>query len=119
MKKELSKKERHDLRTLASFVNVYCSQQHVESRSPFEFTIPGEEDIVPKNVDLCMACTKLLKYALSMRLRCPLDPKPMCKKCPDPCYRTEYREKIREVMKFSGMHLLKRGRIDLIYHYFR
>ena len=47
------------------------------------------------------------------------DPKPMCKKCETQCYHGEYRAKIREVMKFSGMHLIKHGRVDMLYHYFR
>ena len=57
----------------------------------------------------------MLKYGLTMRLRCPHEPKPLCKKCSDPCYKPEYREKIREVMRFSGTYLVRRGRIDLIF----
>ncbi|HME44964.1 MAG TPA: nitrous oxide-stimulated promoter family protein [Syntrophorhabdales bacterium] len=49
----------------------------------------------------------------------PSDPKPMCKKCESQCYKGEYKARIREIMKFSGMRLVKRGRVDLLYHYFR
>jgi hypothetical protein len=41
----------------------------------------------------------------------------MCKKCHTQCYNRNYREKVREVMRFSGPYLIKRGRLDLIYHY--
>jgi hypothetical protein len=54
---------------------------------------------------------------LTMRIKCPHDPKPMCKKCVTQCYHGEYKTKIREVMKFSGMYLVKHGRLDLLYHY--
>jgi hypothetical protein len=119
MNKELASRERRDIRILARFVALYCRSHHRDDRSPFEFKAPGFEGLLEKPLQLCPNCAKLLKYGLTMRLRCPHTPKPMCKKCPDPCYRPEYRERIKEVMKFSGMYLLKRGRIDLMYHYFR
>jgi len=118
MNKVLANKEKHDIRTLARFLSVYCRSHHQE-RTPFEFKAPGFEDLFETLPELCPDCAKLLRYGVSMRLRCPHEPKPMCKKCPNPCYGPEYREKIRSVMRFSGMYLVKRGRIDLIYHYFR
>jgi hypothetical protein len=42
----------------------------------------------------------------------------MCKKCPAHCYAPGYRERIREVMRFSGQYLVKHGRLDLIVHYY-
>jgi len=54
-----------------------------------------------------------------MRLRCPHSPKPMCKKCFTPCYRDDYRSRIREIMKFSGIYLVKHGRLDMLYHYLK
>lgn len=118
MKRELAAKERHDIEVLGKFVEVYCRSHHKEDRAPFDFKVPGGGAFFSKLPILCPDCSKLLKYGLTMRLRCPQQPKPMCKKCPNPCYKPEYREKIREVMKFSGMYLVKRGRIDLMYHYF-
>jgi hypothetical protein len=52
-------------------------------------------------------------------LKCPHDPKPTCKKCKTQCYHGAYKSKIREIMKFSGMYLIKRGRLDILYHYLR
>jgi hypothetical protein len=118
MKRELSNKERHDLKTLAKFATVYCHAHHKGGQTPFDFQAPGFEGVL-RSLELCEDCAKLLRYGFTMRVRCPHDPKPMCKKCPDRCYKPEYRARIREVMKFSGMYLLKRGRVDLLFHYFR
>lgn len=117
MQKEIGDKEKRDIRTLAHFVALFCRSNHPEAKQIFRFRHPALAGIFDRPIELCPDCTKLLKYGLAMRLRCPLDPKPMCKKCPNPCYKPEYREKVREVMRFSGMHLIKRGRIDLLYHY--
>jgi hypothetical protein len=46
-----------------------------------------------------------------------LEPKPTCKKCEIHCYLPEQRGKIKEIMRHSGMALIKRGRFDLIFHY--
>jgi hypothetical protein len=118
VRRDPGKREIRDIRTLAKFITVYCRSHH-HNRKPFDFTAPGMEDLFKAPFALCEDCTKLLKYGLTMRLRCPYEEKPMCKKCTNPCYKLEYRNKIREVMKFSGIYLVKRGRIDLLYHYWR
>ncbi|UCD72415.1 MAG: nitrous oxide-stimulated promoter family protein [Syntrophobacterales bacterium] len=51
------------------------------------------------------------------RFRCPHNPKPMCKNCETPCSNQNYKGKLQEVMKCSGPYLIKRGRLDLLYHY--
>jgi hypothetical protein len=118
MQRVLSEKEKSDIATLARFVAIFCREKHQGVKTPFRFD--AAISLVAKgDLDLCADCAKLLKYGLTMRLRCPHDPKPMCKKCAKPCYRPEYREGVREVMKFSGMYLVKRGRLDLLYHYLK
>jgi len=118
-KEELPKTEKDDIRTLMKFVGIYCRENHDADKSPFSFKLFDIKDIEGKEILLCPDCTRLLTYGLTMRLKCPHDPKPMCKKCETQCYHGEYKSKIREVMKFSGMYLVKHGRIDLLYHYFR
>jgi len=115
----LSRNELKDIRTLMQFVSIFCRANHRSEKAHFEFRGIWPGDAGSRNVLLCPDCTRLLKYAIAMRLRCPYDPKPMCRKCPAHCYRADYREQIRRIMKFSGIYLVKRGRLDMLYHYFR
>ncbi len=77
------------------------------------------KQIEKKDVPVCRKCRTLLAYGIGMRLKCPHDPKPMCKKCETQCYEGDYRLKMREIMRFSGIYLVKHGRVDLLYHYFK
>jgi len=118
-KSGFSKKEKDDIRTLMKFVGIFCRENHPGEKAPFAFKLFDIKEIERKEISLCRDCTRLLTYGLTMRLKCPHDPKPMCKKCETQCYHGDYKSKIREVMKFSGMYVVKRGRVDLLYHYFR
>ena len=119
IKKEVSRKERSDIKTLTRFVAVFCREQHHGEKAPFAFKLLDVKEIDRTEISLCPDCLRLLTYGLTMRLKCPHDPKPMCKKCENPCYHGEYKAKIKEVMKFSGMVLVRHGRLDMLYHYFR
>ncbi len=108
---------RQDLRVLARMIRVYCQDKHdgVE-RSRVRFKGHHIEPIVGSDVVLCPACGKLLMHALMKRSMCPLDPKPSCKNCTEHCYHPAYRERIRDVMKYSGRKLVLSGRIDYLLH---
>ena len=116
---DFTPKEKSDIQTLMRFVEIYCREKHHREKSQFTFKALDITSIRKKNLMLCPVCSKLLRYGLTMRLRCPYDPKPMCKKCTTQCYKGEYKLKIREIMKFSGIYLVKHGRLDMLYHYFR
>jgi hypothetical protein len=118
-KVEISEKEKADIRTLMKFVAIFCREHHKAERAPFSFRNFDIKKIEKKEIFVCPACARLLTYGLTMRLKCSHDPKPMCKKCETQCYHGDYKAKIREVMKFSGMYLVKHGRVDMLYHYLR
>ena len=118
-KNDFSKREKDDIRTLMKFAGIYCRENHPGEKAPFSFKLFDIREIEKKEMPLCQDCTRLLTYGLTMRLKCPHDPKPMCKKCETQCYHGDYKSKIREVMKFSGMYMVKHGRVDLLYHYLR
>jgi hypothetical protein len=116
----LDRKKAKDLKVLAGFIGIYCRENHSE-RGRGEF--PVRDDRLGAILDvrrpvLCEECRRLLEHGIAKLLLCPYDPKPMCKKCPTHCYAQGYRERIREVMRFSGQYLVKHGRLDLILHYY-
>lgn len=114
---ELDSKQISDLRILARFIQLFCHARHDrkvvgESMLP-EFLRsrrPG------KNL-LCPECAELLEYGIKKRRLCPLDPKPSCKSCHIHCYSSEYREKVREIMAYSGKRMILKGRLDYLFHY--
>jgi hypothetical protein len=116
---EVSDKEKADIRILMKFVGIYCRENHAGEKAAFTFRQFDIREIEKKEIPVCPECARLLTYGLTMRLKCPHDPKPMCKKCETQCYHGDYKARIREVMKFSGIHLVKRGRLDMLYHYLR
>ncbi len=108
-----------DLKTLVKFIEVYCDGQHADdSREAVELKTHDLKELTGKQPRLCPDCQKLLAHALVKRTVCPMDPKPQCKHCPKHCYHPNYRQKIKEVMKYSGKKLLMRGRVDYLLHLF-
>ena len=108
---------KHDLKTLAMFINLYCRYKHSEEeRTPVVLKTHDVRGIAGRAIVLCPECTKLLAHAFIKRSHCPMEPKPACKHCPNHCYHPTYRAKIREVMKFSGRRMLLSGRLDYIFH---
>lgn len=112
----LTLKERKDLKVLALFTSVYCAAHHQAERSPVEH--PSANLLLLKRYACCTECRDFLLYAIDRRLNCPLDDKPTCKHCHVHCYRKGHREKVREIMRYSGRALIRRGRLDLLWHYF-
>jgi hypothetical protein len=98
-------------RVLRCFISIFCRQKHGPARSAASAGHAGP-------AALCTECADLLRYALRKLSLCPYDPKPKCKDCPTHCYRKDYRRRIREVMRFSGIYFVKRGRLDWLLRYF-
>lgn len=110
----ITQHQKKDIRLIGKFVEVYCKGKHgAVERSTF--TLPagmGERR-------LCAECAAFMEYSVSKRLRCPLEAeKPTCKHCRIHCYATEQRQKVREIMSWSGRRLMLRGRLDYVWHYF-
>ena len=85
-------------RTIAAMINIYCRDQH-----------HGNE--------LCEDCRRLRDYANQRIDRCVFGPdKPACKDCPVHCYSPKMREKVKEVMKFSGPKMIYKHPVMAIMH---
>ena len=103
---------------LARMVQIYCSGHHSD-------TVKGDiirrgilETLDLRETCLCRECASLLVHGLVKRINCPFDPKPRCKHCTEPCFSGEYRDFVKKVMRYSGLKLIKSGRIDLVWRYF-
>ena len=116
----LNRKKEKDIRVLADFVSVFCRENHPNGDNAIFPIIDDrlQHSLDGKDMILCPDCQKLLNHGIAKLLQCPYDPKPMCKKCQTHCYAPGYRERMLEVMRFSGLYLVKHGRFDLMFHYF-
>ena len=111
-----NRQQKNDLKVLVAFVTVFCTARHQEQEA---MNLPEElAELFRREVRLCPECRALLDYALLKRRNCPLEPKPSCKHCHIHCYGSDYRERIREIMAFSGRRMIMRGRLDYLWHYF-
>ena len=78
-------------KTLRFMIVMYCRGNHGTSK--------GEE--------LCTECKSVLEYSMERLSKCPLKPdKPACSKCHIHCYKPEYRESVRKIMRFSGPRMV-------------
>lgn len=106
--------QKKDLRLIGKFVEVYCAGRHgTVERSPL---------MLPAGLgqrNLCRECALFMEYAITKRMKCPLEAeKPGCKHCRIHCYNEQQRKKVREIMSYSGRKLMLQGRLDYIWHYF-
>lgn len=87
-----------DASTVTTMIKIYCEGNH------------GKEE-------LCDECLELATYADFKVKHCKFgDEKPVCGKCTVHCYKPEMREKIREVMRYSGPKMVYKHPIMLIKH---
>ena len=96
-----------DVKVLSLFIQFYCEKKH-RSAEKFHWE-PSEKfqdlGLLTKPL-LCEDCLGLIEYSANRRRLCPLNPKPTCRNCEIHCYQGDYRDRIKEVMKFSGKHYL-------------
>ena len=60
-----------------------------------------------KKGELCAECRELCDFALNRLSKCRYgENKTFCSQCPTHCYRPDMREKIRQVMRYSGPRIL-------------
>jgi hypothetical protein len=79
---------KHERKTAAAMIRLFCRAHH-------------------RRGDLCEQCVELLQYADARLAACPFGGrKPACRKCPVHCYRKEMKERITEVMRWSGPRMM-------------
>ncbi len=70
-----------------------------------------------KGRELCKECAELLEYVKLRRSKCRYgDRKPFCSNCRTHCYKSDMREKIRRVMRYSGPRIIFRHPVLAVRH---
>ena len=76
-------------KTIQAMIRIYCRNLH------------------GKRGALCGECEEIRLYAERRLEKCPFaEEKPTCVKCPVHCYEASMRERVRQVMRFSGPRML-------------
>ncbi len=88
-------------KTMQKMIEIFCRHRHGRAK------------------DLCAECTQLRDYAMQSIDRCPfIDDKPVCAKCPVHCYKTDMRDRIRRVMRYSGPRMMIYHPVLAVMHHF-
>jgi len=93
------KRIEREKKTVEAMIRIYCKKKH------------GSE------LERCISCHALYEYACTKIENCNFIPdKPVCAKCRVHCYRRDMRNKIKEVMRFSGPKMIWWHPILLLQH---
>lgn len=88
-KTDINERREMEKETVSLMIDLYCRKKHRSGK------------------ELCPECAKLKTYALERCDKCPfMETKTFCSNCKVHCYKPEMREKIRQVMAFSGPRMI-------------
>ena len=97
--RKLTGRLRRESKTVDTMITLFCRKHH------------GSQYI-------CDDCRKLRDYAFERLEKCPLgNDKPTCLNCHVHCYKPVMRERIREMMRFSGPRMIYRHPMMAILHF--
>lgn len=89
MNKSIRDKREREKKLVSEMIAIYCKKKHK--------TVRG----------LCAECTEMAAYAGQRSDLCPvMATKTFCSNCRVHCYKPEMRERLREVMRFSGPRMM-------------
>lgn len=89
MAKDLKDKREREKAMVSEMIALYCKKRHGGKGG------------------LCPQCDMLNTYARQRSEKCPfMETKTFCSNCKVHCYKPEMRERIREVMRFSGPRMI-------------
>lgn len=85
--------------TISKMVGIYCKDHH-------------------GNDALCEQCSVFMNYAETRLNKCPFgQDKPTCSNCPVHCYKADYRDQAKVIMRYAGPRMLLRHPVLTIAHY--
>ena len=98
-KANIQSKREYEKEVVTQMIEIYCRKKHHTKSA------------------LCAECEKVLAYAKERSDNCPfMETKTFCSNCKVHCYKPEMRDKIREIMRFSGPRMLFVHPITAIHH---
>ena len=84
--------------TLQAMIRLYCRQNHTPD-------------------PLCKECSQIWSYAEERLEKCPFGfEKPTCQNCTVHCYKPEMRQRIKEIMRYSGPRMIWHHPVMAIQH---
>lgn len=96
---DVQRKREQEKRVVSEMIALYCRKKHGTKGK------------------LCAQCAALDDYARQRSDKCPfMETKTFCSNCRVHCYKPEMREKIREVMRFSGPRMLTVHPLMALHH---
>lgn len=99
MKKDVQTKREREKEMVSQMIALYCKKKHGKGKG------------------LCADCAALETYARERSEKCPfMETKTFCSNCKVHCYKPDMREKIREVMRFSGPRMLFHHPVAAVRH---
>lgn len=99
MTKSIDMKREKEKKVIGTMIEIYCKGNH-NSRD-----------------DLCEECKSVYEYSQLRIDKCPfMESKTFCSNCKVHCYKKEYQEKIKAVMRYSGSRMLLKHPIMVCRH---
>jgi hypothetical protein len=94
----MKKPNERERNTIKAMIRIYCHDHH-------------------HGTSLCEECNQIRIYAEKRIDHCIYGTgKPACKDCPVHCYSPKMREKVKEVMRFSGPKMIYKHPVMAIMH---
>lgn len=122
---DIAKKRAEEAEMVSQMIALWCRAHHQAGeplhggggQTSAEGNLATSVRLGHRDVQLCPSCSELRDYALARIKHCPhMGTKTFCSACPTHCYKPEMRERIREVMRWSGPRMLRYRPIPAIKH---
>ena len=103
MMADIERKRKREQDVVDEMIHLYCRKHH--------------KGFDRKTGRLCHACRELADYAKLRSEKCPfMEKNTFCSNCRVHCYKPEMREKIRQVMRYSGPRIIFSHPILAVWH---